>query len=48
MLAKAILQEYGILKGKGRVAAAAAMEHGTLLTEDLFKTVFSTYPCAKH
>ena len=44
---KAILQEYGILKGKGRVAAAAAMEHGTLLTEDLFGTVCSTYPCAK-
>ena len=47
-LAKAILQEYGILKGKGRVAAAAAMEHGILLTEDLFSTVCSTYPCTKH
>ena len=46
--AKAILQEYGILKGKGRVAAAAAMEHGILLTEDLFSTVCSTYPCTKH
>ena len=45
--AKAILQEYGILKGKGRVAAAAAMEHGILLTEDLFSTVCSTYPCTK-
>ena len=47
MLAKAILQEYGILKGKGRVAAAAAMEHGTLLTEDLFKTGVQHLPLRK-
>ncbi|MEI3553002.1 MAG: hypothetical protein V8Q17_10815 [Acutalibacteraceae bacterium] len=37
-----------ILKGKGRVAAAAAMERGILLTEDLFRPVCSTYPCTKH
>ena len=30
------------------IAAAAAMEHGILLTEDLFSTVCSTYPCTKH
>ena len=46
--AKAILQEYGILKGKGRVAAAAAIEHGTLLTEDLFSAVCLSCPCTKH
>lgn len=46
--AKAILQEYGILKGKGRIAAAAAVEYGTLLTEDLFSTIGNIYSCTKH
>lgn len=45
--AKALLQEYGVLKGKGRVAAAAAMEHGVLLTDDLFGTLCSAYACIK-
>lgn len=44
---KALLQEYGILKGKGRVAAAAAMEHGILLTDDLFGTLCNAYACVK-
>lgn len=38
--AKALLEEYGSLKGKGRIAAAVAAEHGILLSEDLFASMW--------
>ncbi len=38
--ARALLEEYGVLKGKGRVAAAATIEHGILLAEDLFSVMW--------
>lgn len=41
--ANTLLQEYGILKGKGHIAAAAAVEHGILLTEDLFGTLTANH-----
>ncbi len=46
--AKALLQEYGSLKGTGRIAAAAAAEHGQLLTDDLFGIFFSACSHAEH
>lgn len=44
---KAILREYGTFLGKGRIAAATCLEHGTLLTNNLFGALFKTPPSSE-
>lgn len=42
--AQALLAEYGVLRGKGRIAAAAAQEHGEWLSNDLLNSISGIKP----